>query len=175
MTARRRHRASVVNVGRAITRLERSVFGCGCRAVARPDGTPPCRDPQLRWRGGHINVAAADGKYLTDPSGRGEHDLDDLAELAVWVRAARPSGLFPDLDHGADRVDLCRAEGVGCPLGFVQPRDVVHRIAHQHLVAHRQSERQPQHRLGALGRRVGLCLSCLMRASQRATPISRSV
>lgn len=86
-----------------------------------------------------IDVSDSDGEHFPDAHGGSEEHFDDLAELPVWSRAARHGSFFPFADGVSDLPDFGVLEDVGASGGALQPRDVIHRIARDDLVADGES------------------------------------
>ena len=123
-----------------------SAHGAGCLRVI----LPVCRftlpahdrsgDPHRRYRRVQVEVAKADCEDFTEARGGAVHDLHDLPELPVWSRACLDRSMLPCAGVRPDRFELVPGEDVGCADWAAEPRDVIHRIAWENLVAHRERE-----------------------------------
>lgn len=117
---------------------------CGLALAA--DDRP--RDADHRHGRVEIKIGDADREDLADAGGGAEHDLDDLTELPVGAGTGEDGPLLPVPDRAAYGCDLVPGEHIGTTGGSAEPRDVVHGIARQYLVAHSEVEGETQNDAG---------------------------
>lgn len=103
-----------------------------------------------------VEVADSDGEHFPDAYRGPEEHFDDLSELPVWSRPGGHGAFFPFVDGVSDLPDFGVLENVGASCGALQPRDVIHRIARDDLVADGESEGEAEHDSGLPGATVAL-------------------
>jgi hypothetical protein len=112
------------------------------------------RNPCRRNRAIQVEILESDGEDFADAGGGAEHDLDDLPELPIRPRSRQYPTRLPSLDRCPDLLHLADRERLRDGFLPVQPGDVIHRIARQDLVAHRERKREPEDDAGVLGAAV---------------------
>ena len=97
-------------------------------------------DQHQRYRRVQVEITEPDCEDFTDACGGAEHDLHDLPELSIRSRTRLDRSMLPRADTYTDGFELVSGEYVRGADWAAKPGDVIHRVAREDLVAHRERE-----------------------------------